>query len=69
MESLLNIKQVSKILGLRPAHVIALVQGGHLPAYRTIGGKVDRSAVSQGTFGLRFRPSDVEEYLNSTAIR
>jgi hypothetical protein len=69
MEDLLNIKQVGNILGLAPRHVIELVRRSELPAYRTYGGRVDRETVSETTFGLRFRPSDVEEYLNSTAIR
>lgn len=69
MEPMMNIKQVGQVLGLAPRHVIELVQRSELPAYRTYGGRVDRKTVSETTFGLRFRPSDVEEYLDSTAIR
>ena len=69
MEYLMNIKQVGKVLGLSPARIIELVQSGKLAAFRTYGGRVDRATVTETTFGLRFRPSDVEEYLNSTAVR
>ncbi len=69
MEHLMNIVEVGKTLGLSPRSVIRLVQSGELSAYRTYGGSIDRSSVSETTFGLRFRPTEVRQYLDSTMIR
>ena len=69
MEDLMNVLQAGRKLGLKPRRVIDLVHEGELTAYRTMGRKVDRHAVTHTTTGLRFKPSELQEYLDSVAVR
>lgn len=68
MEQLLNLKELANVLGLAPATCIDLVRDGEIPASRVRGGRVSREAVTYDTFGLRFRPDDVRDFIRSTAI-
>lgn len=69
MEDLMNVLQAGRKLGLKPRNVIDLVSEGRIPAYRTMGRRVDRHTVTYATTGLRFRPSELQEYLDSVAVR
>lgn len=69
MEDLMNVLQAGRKLGLKPRYVIELVQEGKITAYRTMGRRVDRHAVDSTTTGLRFKPSDIQEYLDAVAVR
>jgi excisionase family DNA binding protein len=64
MEEMMNIREVCKVLGVSPATVIDLVAAGDVPAYRVLGTQVEKEAVSYDSRGLRFRPSDLREYLS-----
>jgi excisionase family DNA binding protein len=69
MEELMNIREVCKTLGVSPATVIDLVAAGEIPAYRVLGTKVDRESVSYDSRGLRFKPTDLREYLSRVLIK
>ena len=68
MEELMNVREVSKVLGVSPATVIDLVAVGDLPAYRVLGSKVDGATVSYDSRGLRFKPSDLRDYLSNVLV-
>ncbi len=68
MEELMNIREVCKVLGISPATVIDIVASGELPAYRVLGTRVDSGTVSYDSRGLRFKPSDLREYLSSVLV-
>ena len=69
MEDLMNVLQAGRKLGLKPRNIIDLVGEGKIPAYRTMGRRVDRHAVTYTTTGLRFKPSELQEYLDAVAVR
>ena len=69
MEELMNIREVCKVLGVSPATVIDLVATGELASYRVLGTPVDRKTVSYDSRGLRFKPSDLREYLSRVLIK
>ena len=69
MEEMMNIRDVCKVLGVSPTTVIDLVAAGDLPAYRVLGTQVDKESVSYGSRGLRFRPSDLREYVSQVLIK
>jgi len=69
MEEMMNIREVCKVLGVSPATVIDLVAAGDLPTYRVLGTQVDKEAVSYDSRGLRFRPSDLRDYLSRVLIK
>ena len=68
VEEMMNIREVCKVLGVSPATVIDLVAGGDLSAYRVLGTRVDQESVSYDSKGLRFKPSDLREYLSSVLV-
>lgn len=68
MEKLLNIKEVANVLGLATPTVIEIVRDGGLPASRIRGGKVRAHEVRYDTYGLRFHPDDVRDFIRSTAV-
>jgi excisionase family DNA binding protein len=69
VEEMMNIREVCKVLGVSPATVIDLVAAGDLPAYRVLGTQVDKASVSYDTRGLRFKPTDLREYLSRVLIK
>jgi excisionase family DNA binding protein len=69
VEELMNIREVCKVLGVSPATVIDLVAAGDLQAYRVLGTKVDKQSVSYDSRGLRFKPTDIREYLSQVLIK
>jgi excisionase family DNA binding protein len=69
MEEMMNIREVCNVLGVSPATVIDLVAAGDLSAYRVLGTQVDKESVSNDSRGLRFKPSDLREYLSKVLIK
>jgi excisionase family DNA binding protein len=69
VEEMMNIREVSKMLGISPATVIDLIASGKLPAYRVLGTQVDEESVTYDSRGLRFKPSDLREYLSQALIK
>lgn len=68
MTRMLNIREVRDILGLSYHSVIRLVKSGQLPAYKYVGGRVDRHALGYDERGLRFRESDIKQMLDASRI-
>ena len=68
MEELMSIKEVSKVLGVSPAAVIDLVAADDLPAYQVRGTQVDNQSVTYDSRGLRFKPSDLREFLSNVLV-
>lgn len=68
MEELMSIREVSKVLGVSPAAVIDLVAADDLPAYQVRGTQVDNLSVTYDSRGLRFKPSDLREFLSNVLV-
>jgi hypothetical protein len=69
-EGKLNIKQVRDALGLSYQQVIRLVRSCDLRAYHYVGGvPVTKEEVTEDTYGLRFRASDVNEMLEQFLVK
>lgn len=68
MAKMLNIREVREMLGLSYVEVIRLVKEDKLPAYKYIGGPVDRANLELDTKGLRFKDTDIAEMLEETLI-
>ncbi len=68
MTKMLNIREVRDILGLSYNGVIRLVKSGQLPAYKYIGGRVDRHALPFDERGLRFKESEIEAMLDKSKV-
>jgi len=69
VEEMMNIREVCKVLGVSPTTVIDLVATGELPAYRVLGTQIDKEIVSYDSRGLRFKPTDLREYLSQVLIK
>jgi helix-turn-helix protein len=69
VEEMMNIREVSKMLGISPATVIDLVAAGDLPAYRVLDTPADEESVTYNSRGLRFKPSDLREYLSTVLVK
>lgn len=68
MEKLLNIKEVANVLGLAVPTVIEIVRDGELPASRIRGERVRCHEVRYDTYGLRFHPDDVRDFIRNSAV-
>ena len=68
MDEPLTIRDLKRILGVSPGVIIGFVQRGELPAYRFAGGRVDRSAVTPETQGLRFESKDVRALMEKMSV-
>jgi len=68
MAKMLNIREVREILGLSYGEVIRLVREDKLPAYKYVGGPVDRANLELDTKGLRFKDTDIHEMLQESLI-
>ena len=68
MEELMTLREVKNILAVSPGVVIRMVQNGELPAYKVTGQRVRRDDVTPETYGLRFKPSDIRDYLSKTLV-
>lgn len=69
MEDLYTVRDLKRILGVSPGIILGLVQRGELPAYRFVGGRVDRTDVTVETQGLRFEPKDVRELMQKMLVK
>jgi excisionase family DNA binding protein len=69
MEEMMSIRDVCKVLGVSPATVIDLVTAGDLPAYRVLGTPIEKESVSYDSRVLRFKPTDLREYLSRILIK
>ena len=69
MEEMLTIRDLKRILGTSPGVIIGFVQRGELPAYRFAGGRVDRTAVTPETTGLRFELKDVRALMQQMMVK
>ena len=68
MTKMMNIREVRDILGLSYNGVIRLVKSGQLPAYKYIGGRVDRHTLGYEERGLRFKEDEIEAMLNQSKV-
>lgn len=68
MEKLLSIKEVANVLGLAVPTVIEIVRDGDIPASRVRGGRVSREEVRYDTYGLRFHPDHVRDFIRNSAV-
>jgi len=67
---MLNIRQVRDLLGLSYDNVIRLVREGKLTAYRYWeDGPTDRHTLDISTQGLRFKQTDVAEFLEQSLVK
>ena len=68
-QTMMSIKDVKMVLGLSVRVVIELVQAGRLPAYKIAGEPIkDPSEIDADTHGLRFLPSDVEDFIKNARL-
>ena len=70
MSKMLNIRQVRDMLGLSYDNVIRLVKVGKLTAYRYWDdGPPNRNSLDVSTQGLRFKETEVEEFLEHHLVK
>jgi excisionase family DNA binding protein len=69
IEELLTLKELKQILGVSVGVVLGLVRDGRIRAWKVTGQPVGKQEIDDGTYGLRFRPSDVREFLNGAEVR
>ena len=69
LERLLSMKDVRDILGVSYGVIYGHVRAGKLKAVRVTGEPVGREEVDDTVYGLRFRPSDVREFLQNQLIK
>lgn len=62
-ERLMTMKDVRDILGVSYGVIYAHIEAGKLRAFKVTGEPVTRREVGTDTTGIRFRPSDVREFL------
>lgn len=66
---LLNPREVKDYLGVSYRVLAGLVQRGELRAFKVTGEPVSREFMGDQTFGLRFYPEDVKEFLDNRIVR
>ena len=66
---MLSMKDVRDILGVSYGVIYDLIREGRLKAIRVTGEPVSRHEIDDTVHGLRFRPSDVREFLQNQAIK
>lgn len=69
IERMLSMKDVRDILRVSYGVIYRLIRDGKLRAVRVTGEPVSRFTVDDGILGLRFRPSDVREFLQHQLIK
>lgn len=62
-EELMNLRDVKNILGVSYALVLSRIREGLLPAYKVTGEPIRCEDVNESMYGLRIRPSDLEDFL------
>ena len=69
LERMLNMKDVRDILGVSYGVIYGLIREGRLRAVRVTGDPVSRDTINDTVLGLRFRPTDVREFLRNQTIK
>lgn len=65
MDYMLNIAQVKAILNISYPQIFKLIKTGELPVTKVLGEPVALAEIEQFTTGLRFKPSDLQAFLDS----
>lgn len=68
IENFLTVNDVRAILRTGVATIIDLVRESDLIAYNGSGRPLDLESLNPNTRGLRFKPSDVEAYIESLRL-
>ena len=68
LERMLNMKDVRDILGVSYGVIYGLIREGKLKAVRVTGEPISKDAVNDSVLGLRFRPTEVREFLMKQTI-
>ena len=68
LERMLSMKDVRDILGVSYGVIYGLIRDGKLKAVRVTGEPVSHDAVDDSVLGLRFRPTDIREFLLNQTI-
>lgn len=69
LEQLLTIREVKGILGISYGVIYSLIRDGKLRCWKVTGEPISKVEVGESTWGLRFRPSDVREFLNQAIVK
>ena len=69
LQRMLNMKDVRDILGVSYGVIYGHIRDGKLKAVRVTGEPVSRHAIDGTVQGLRFKPSDVRDFLQNQAIK
>ena len=69
LERMLSIKDVRDILGVSYGVIYGLIRDGRLRCGKVTGEPISKDEVGESTWGLRFKPSDVREYLNNASVK
>ena len=69
LEELLTIRDVRSILGVSYGVIYGLIRDGKLRCWKVTGEPVASHEVGESTWGLRFRPSDVREFLEDQLVK
>jgi hypothetical protein len=68
LERMLNMKDVRDILGVSYGVIYGLIREGKLKAVRVTGEPISKDAVNDSVLGLRFRPTEVRDFLMKQTI-
>ena len=69
LERMLSMKDVRDILGVSYGVIYGLIREGRLRAVRVTGEPVSRDTINDTVLGLRFRPTEVREFLRNPTIK
>ena len=69
LERMMSIRDVRDILGVSYGVIYGLIQDGKLRCWKVTGEPISKDEVGESTWGLRFKPSDVREYLNNASVK
>lgn len=69
LEDMLTLKDVRDVLGVSYGIILGHIRNGHLRAYKVTGEAIRRDEVSDKTFGIRVKPSDLRKYLTTILIK
>jgi excisionase family DNA binding protein len=69
LEELLTVREVKSILGVSYGVIYALINYGRLRCWKVTGEPVNRHDVGESTWGPRFRPSDVRQFLQEQLVK
>ena len=68
LERMLSMKDVRDILGVSYGVIYGLIREGKLKAVRVTGEPISKDAVNDTVLGLRFRPTEVRDFLMKQTI-